>query len=174
MHYNPGRNSWVRMHRRTGSEICWRQWQNCQAGSLIGFREGAGTGEPLYATDPTSGKHLQPGFIPASNEEVDLAVRLAADAFDDYRRAPAVATGAPSCAGLLPFRCQFASVRKIAGKSLLQPSTGRPCRRRSIKMISTWRLTSMMSTSRRNKPGRLYAYCRFAVMDARCPVVVHQ
>jgi 2,5-dioxopentanoate dehydrogenase len=55
--------------------------------SLIGFREGAGTGEPLYATDPTSGKHLQPGFIPASNEEVDLAVRLAADAFDVYRRA---------------------------------------------------------------------------------------
>src|SRR5579862_948740 len=54
--------------------------------SLIGFREGVGTGEPLYATDPTSGKHLQPGFIPATPEEVDLAVRLAAEAFDVYRR----------------------------------------------------------------------------------------
>ena len=95
MHYNPGRNSWVRMHRRTGSEICWRQWQNCQAGSLIGFREGAGTGEPLYATDPTSGKHLQPGLIPASNEEVDLAVRLAADAFDVYRARLRLRQGRP-------------------------------------------------------------------------------
>jgi len=54
--------------------------------SLIGFRDGVGTGEPLYATDPTSGKHLQPGFIPATPEEVDLAVRLAAEAFDVYRR----------------------------------------------------------------------------------------
>lgn len=54
--------------------------------SLIGFHEGAGTGQPLYATDPTTGKHLEPGFISATDQEVDLAVRLSADAFDVYRR----------------------------------------------------------------------------------------
>jgi 2,5-dioxopentanoate dehydrogenase len=56
--------------------------------SLIGFREsaGGGAGEPLYATNPTTGERLQPGFIPATAEEVDLAARLAAEAFDVYRR----------------------------------------------------------------------------------------
>jgi alpha-ketoglutaric semialdehyde dehydrogenase len=54
--------------------------------SLIGFREGAGSGNFLYATDPTTGQHLQPGFIPATAEEVDLAARLSAEAFDRYRR----------------------------------------------------------------------------------------
>ena len=54
--------------------------------SLIGFREGAGAGELMYATDPTTGQRLQPGFIPASAEEVELAARLAAEAFEVYRR----------------------------------------------------------------------------------------
>lgn len=55
--------------------------------SLIGFREGTGAGEPLYATDPKTGQHLQPGFIPATDAEVELAARLAAEAFDLYRHA---------------------------------------------------------------------------------------
>ena len=54
--------------------------------SLIGFRQGNGSGEPLYASDPTTGQHLQPGFIAATPEEVDLAVRLASSAFDIYSR----------------------------------------------------------------------------------------
>jgi alpha-ketoglutaric semialdehyde dehydrogenase len=54
--------------------------------SLIGFREGNGSGEPLYASDPTTGQHLEPGFIAATPEEVDLAVRLAAKAFVAYSR----------------------------------------------------------------------------------------
>ena len=49
--------------------------------SLIGFREGHGSAEPLYATDPTTGEPLEPAFIPATRQEVELAVRLAADAF---------------------------------------------------------------------------------------------
>jgi NADP-dependent aldehyde dehydrogenase len=62
--------------------------------SLIGFREGAGAGEPLYATAPVTGQHLQPGFIPATGEEVELAARLAAEAFDVYRRTPGRERGA--------------------------------------------------------------------------------
>ena len=54
--------------------------------SLIGFREGAGSGDPLYAWDPTTGQPLQPGFIPATPEEVDRAAQLAADAFHEYSR----------------------------------------------------------------------------------------
>jgi len=62
--------------------------------SLIGFREGAGAGELLYATDPTTGQRLQPGFIPATAEEVELAARLAAEAFELYRRTPGRERGA--------------------------------------------------------------------------------
>ena len=54
--------------------------------SLIGFHEGAGVGQAMYATDPTTGQRLQPAFIPATAEEVEVAVRLAAEAFDVYRR----------------------------------------------------------------------------------------
>jgi len=53
--------------------------------SLIGFRQGAGVGDPHYATDPTTGNSLEPGFVPATADEVELAVRLAAEAFPVYR-----------------------------------------------------------------------------------------
>lgn len=59
---------------------------NLYGRSLIGFRDGNGSGEPLHATDPTNGKRLEPGFIPATAEEVDLAVRLASEAFAIYSR----------------------------------------------------------------------------------------
>jgi 2,5-dioxopentanoate dehydrogenase len=62
--------------------------------SLIGFREGSGSGEALYATDPTTGQHLQPGFVPATAEEVELAVRLASEAFAAYSRTPGRDRGA--------------------------------------------------------------------------------
>jgi len=52
--------------------------------SLIGFREGAGSSDPLYAHDPTTGQRLQPGFIPATAEEVDRAVNLVAFSFMFY------------------------------------------------------------------------------------------
>ncbi|MFZ0861509.1 MAG: aldehyde dehydrogenase (NADP(+)) [Candidatus Sulfotelmatobacter sp.] len=54
--------------------------------SLIGFREGVGMDEAMYATNPATGQQLQPGFIAATTEEVELAVRLAAESFDVYQR----------------------------------------------------------------------------------------
>lgn len=54
--------------------------------SLIGAHEGSGAGEPFHAFDPTSGQALQPAFDSASGEEIDAAVRLAAEAFESYRR----------------------------------------------------------------------------------------
>ena len=54
--------------------------------SLIGYREGAGVGEAMYATNPTTGERLPPGFIPATAEEVELAAHLAEKAFETYQR----------------------------------------------------------------------------------------
>lgn len=54
--------------------------------SLIGFHEGAGDSKLLYATNPTTGERLEPGFVPASAEELETAVRLAAEAFPVFRR----------------------------------------------------------------------------------------
>ena len=62
--------------------------------SLIGFREGTGVGQAMYASNPTTGEHLEPGFIPATPEEVELAVHLAAEAFDVYRALPGRERGA--------------------------------------------------------------------------------
>ena len=56
--------------------------------SIIGFREGQGAGEPLYATNPRDGQSLQPGFVPATPDEIELAVRLASEAFAVYGRVP--------------------------------------------------------------------------------------
>jgi NADP-dependent aldehyde dehydrogenase len=62
--------------------------------SLIGAREGARGGEPMYASNPTTGQRLQPAFIPATPEEVDLSARLAAEAFGVYRRVSGCDRGA--------------------------------------------------------------------------------
>jgi 2,5-dioxopentanoate dehydrogenase len=57
--------------------------------SLIGSRQAPGRGEPHYATDPTTGERLEPGFKPPTEEDIELAVRLSADAFPIYRRTSA-------------------------------------------------------------------------------------
>ena len=62
--------------------------------SLIGFRQGNGSGEPICATDPATGHSLQPGFIAATKEEVDLAARLSAEAFVAYSRTSGGVRGA--------------------------------------------------------------------------------
>lgn len=62
--------------------------------SLIGFREGAGAGEVFYAANPATGEQLQPGFASATAEEVELAVTLAAKAFETYQRVPGRERGA--------------------------------------------------------------------------------
>jgi len=62
--------------------------------SLIGFQEGAGSGNPLYARNPTTGEQLQPPFIAATPQEADRAVQLAADAFKTYSHTSGRARGA--------------------------------------------------------------------------------
>src|ERR1700733_3561393 len=62
--------------------------------SLIGFRDGSGSGEPFYATDPTNRRPLQPGYIAATPQEVELAALLASQAFTGYGRVPGPERGA--------------------------------------------------------------------------------
>src|SRR5580698_2014440 len=62
--------------------------------SLIGFQEGGGAGEAMYATNPATGGWLQPGFIPVTADEVELAARLATEAFEVYQRASGHERGA--------------------------------------------------------------------------------
>src|SRR6266567_1970684 len=95
------------MHYQTEREV--QKKATLSGRSLIGFREGRGSGEPLYATDPTTGQRLQPSFIPATAEEVELAVGLAADAFAVLRRTTGQARGA-----LL--RTIAAKIESIAGE----------------------------------------------------------
>ena len=56
--------------------------------SIIGLHASTSEGQPFYAADPSNGQPLQPGFLPATPEEVELAVRQAADAFAVYSRTP--------------------------------------------------------------------------------------
>jgi len=55
--------------------------------SIIGFSRAASNGRTFNAVDPSTGHNLEPAFHFASSEEVNLAVRLAAEAFETYGRA---------------------------------------------------------------------------------------
>jgi alpha-ketoglutaric semialdehyde dehydrogenase len=101
--------------------------------SLIGFREGRGGDEPMYATNPATGQRLQPGFLPARREEVDLAAELSAKAFDVYQRVSghdrgaflrAIAAKIESAAGEIIER---AAQETALPQARLQGETARTC-----------------------------------------------
>ncbi len=56
--------------------------------SLIGFGEGAKGTSTFRAFNPATGEALEPEFQAATPEEVDLAARLAAEAFVTFRELP--------------------------------------------------------------------------------------
>lgn len=62
--------------------------------SLIGSITGKGTGAPFFASNPADGERLQPGFVAATPNEIDTAVRLAQEAFSIYGRASGSEKGA--------------------------------------------------------------------------------
>jgi NADP-dependent aldehyde dehydrogenase len=62
--------------------------------SLIGSRAGKGTVDPFLAWNPATGQRLQPGFVSATPEEIDAAVRLAHEASATYRNASGRQKGA--------------------------------------------------------------------------------
>ena len=53
--------------------------------SIIGWGSGESGGRVFTAINPANAQSLQPSYVCASLEEVDRAVRLAAQAFESYR-----------------------------------------------------------------------------------------
>lgn len=101
--------------------------------SLIGFREGAGSGEPHHATDPTTGQALEPGFVPPSADEIELAVQLSAQAFPIYRhtsgreRAAFLRKVAQNIEALAPEIVERAGKETALPQARLQGETARTC-----------------------------------------------
>ena len=101
--------------------------------SLVGFREGAGAGNPHYATNPANGQRLQPGFLPATSEEIELAVRLAAEAFEIYSRLPGRAKSAflrqiaSKIESIAPDVMERAGLETALPQARLQAETARTC-----------------------------------------------
>jgi 2,5-dioxopentanoate dehydrogenase len=54
--------------------------------SLIGFRESSCSGETFRATNPATGQTIEPAFNSAGGDDVELATRLATEAFETYAR----------------------------------------------------------------------------------------
>jgi NADP-dependent aldehyde dehydrogenase len=101
--------------------------------SLIGFRQGSRSREPHYATDPTTGQHLEPGFIAPTIEEVELAVQLAADAFPLYsrtsgkERAKLLRKIAENIEAITPDIVERAGKETALPQARLQSETARTC-----------------------------------------------
>lgn len=62
--------------------------------SIIGFRDNADAVEHFYGVNPASGQRIEPGFSPATPQEVELSAQLASEAFAVYGRASGKARGA--------------------------------------------------------------------------------
>jgi 2,5-dioxopentanoate dehydrogenase len=56
--------------------------------SIIGFRRGQQNGNAFYAFNPGTAASLQPAYHPATGSEVDQAVVLASEAFEQFRHTP--------------------------------------------------------------------------------------
>src|SRR5215472_12889548 len=106
-------------------EICGR--------SLIGWREGTSAGGAFQAWDPAHGEKMEPAFYSASQQEVDLAARLAAEAFSSYSTLAggkkavflrSIASGMEAINQLLVERAQRETGLPTAR---LQSETGRTC-----------------------------------------------
>ncbi len=101
--------------------------------SLIGFRQGVGSGEPHHATDPTTGQSLEPGFLPPTAEEIELAVQLASQAFPTYRRtsgrerAAFLRTIAENIEAVAPDIVERAGKETALPQARLQGETARTC-----------------------------------------------
>src|SRR5690348_2118167 len=101
--------------------------------SLIGSHEGAGARATLHAFNPTTGEQLEPGFVPASSEDVDRAVQLAAAAFDTFRhttgkqRAALLRRIAENIEAIAEEVIERANLETALPKARLQGETARTC-----------------------------------------------
>jgi NADP-dependent aldehyde dehydrogenase len=62
--------------------------------SIIGFHEGGDASEHFHGMNPATGQPLQPAFFPATLAEMDLAAKIASEAFASYGRSSGSERGA--------------------------------------------------------------------------------
>ena len=62
--------------------------------SIIGLQNGAEAAEAFYGTNPATGQPLQPAFSPATLAEMELAAKIASEAFATYGRSSGRERGA--------------------------------------------------------------------------------
>src|SRR5215472_1519143 len=107
--------------------------KNLSGKSLIGSRETTTAGELFYAVNPTTGNELQPGFSSAIAEDIESAVRLAAEAFDTYRKKSGRERGAllrriaENIEAIAPEVIERAQQETALPPARLQSETGRTC-----------------------------------------------
>jgi NADP-dependent aldehyde dehydrogenase len=101
--------------------------------SIIGAERGKPNGKATPATNPVTGAPLEPGYYWATTAEVDLAARLASEAFAEYRTWPARKRAALLRAIADQFEAQAAAVIERAlletalPQARLQGETQRTC-----------------------------------------------
>src|SRR5579863_5083202 len=101
--------------------------------SFIGFREGANGNTTFRAYNPTTGEALDPEFQAATPEEVDLAARLAAEAFVSFRELSGAAKAeflnsiARNIEAVVEPLVERAHLETALSKPRLQAETARTC-----------------------------------------------
>ena len=101
--------------------------------SFIGFREGAEGKTKFRAFNPATGEALEPEFQAATPEEVDLAARLAAEAFVTFRELPGAKRAeflnriASNIEGIVEPVVERAHLETALPKARLQSETARTC-----------------------------------------------
>lgn len=101
--------------------------------SFIGFREAADGHTTFRAFNPATGEALEPEFQAATTEEVDLAARLATEAFASYRELPGSKKAeflnriADNIEAVTDPLVERANQETALGKPRLQAETARTC-----------------------------------------------
>jgi NADP-dependent aldehyde dehydrogenase len=101
--------------------------------SILGQGEGTAAGRQFHAANPTTGEQLEPGFSPATREEVDRAARLAEKAFTTYKvlaggdRAAFLRTIASKIEAITSELVERAEQETALPRARLQSETARTC-----------------------------------------------
>ena len=107
--------------------------KNLTGKSIIGSQETATTGELFYAVNPTTGKELHPGFSSATPDDIENAIRLAAEAFEIYRKTSGRDRGAllrkiaENIEAIAPDLIERAAQETALPQARLQGETARTC-----------------------------------------------
>src|SRR5581483_8296471 len=94
--------------------------------SLLGSRVASGRGREFHALNPADSRRLPPAYHSATREELDVAARLAAEAFPIYSRLP----GKPRAAFLRSIAKNIEEISQPLVARSEERRVGKECRSR--------------------------------------------